>query len=47
MEQWICRKEQEIKARVNMPTRELQKTDDEIYDQVEAKLKPARENLLS
>ena len=47
LEQWLCKKEHEIKHRVNLPTPELQKPDAVLNNSIEAKYKPAREKLIS
>jgi hypothetical protein len=47
LEQWLSRKENEIKSRVNLPTPELQKPDAELNSLIEAKYRPAREKLIS
>ncbi len=47
LEQWLSRKEYEVKNRVNLPTPDLQKSDGQLYNTVEAKYKPAREKLVS
>lgn len=46
LENWICRKEQEYRTRVNLPTPELQRPDGEIHAQIDAPLKKARESML-
>jgi|LauGreDrversion4_2_1035121.scaffolds.fasta_scaffold115045_1 hypothetical protein len=47
LEQWLSRKEYEVKNRVNMPTPELKKSDYQLYSTIEARYKPAREKLIS
>ena len=42
LENWIFRKDQEVKARVNLPPRQMQKSDQEIYGKLDAPLKTAR-----
>ena len=47
LEEWIVRKEQEIKSRVMLPTKSMQKTDSELHQEIDSKLKKARESLVS
>ena len=47
LEKWLVRKEREIKARVNVPTPDLEKADAEIQKLIEKKFKPAREKLVA
>jgi len=47
LENWICRKEEEIKTRVNLPTPDLQKSDATLYAKIDKKLKKARESIAS
>ena len=47
LENWLCRKGEEIKNRVNLPSPELAKSDQSLYEQFDAPLKKARESLIS
>lgn len=47
VEAWLCRKEQEIKSRVNLPTADLKRPDSEIFAGIEARHKPVREKLVA
>lgn len=47
LEQWLSRKEHEIKNRVNLPTPDLAKSDQQLYETIESKFKQAREKLVS
>jgi hypothetical protein len=47
VENWIVRKEQELTTRVNLPSPDLQRSDAELFDQIDAPLKQAREKLAS
>jgi hypothetical protein len=47
LENWLVRKEQEIWSRANMPSPDLAKSDEQIYNIVEAPIKKARESLAS
>ena len=47
LENWICRKEQEIKFRVNLPTVDLQKSDATLHAKYDKGLQRAREAILS
>ena len=46
LENWLCRKELEYNARVNLPTMDLKKPDPYIHAIIEKPIKKARENLL-
>ena len=45
LERWIVRKEDEFKSRVVRPPKNLQKSDQELYSEIDAPLKRAREKL--
>jgi hypothetical protein len=45
LENWLCRKEEEYRSRVSLPTPELQKSDSHLYHRYDSKLKAARERL--
>lgn len=47
IEQWLIRKEDEYKSRVNRPPAHLKKTDNEIFAQINKPIKRARERLVS
>lgn len=47
LELWLCRKEQELKQRVNLATPELQQSDRQIHTKLEEKYRPARERLVA
>jgi hypothetical protein len=47
LEEWVVRKEQEIKSRVNLPPKAFQKSDEELFAYNDGKLKKAREQLVS
>ena len=47
LENWLSRKGEEIKNRVNLPSPELAKSDQSLYEQFDAPLKKARESLTS
>ena len=47
LENWICRKEEEYKRRVNLPTKDLNKSDEELYRKFDGPRKKARESLVS
>ena len=47
LETWMRRKEEEVSARVNLPTPEFKKSDNLIAPEYLAKQKQARESLLS
>ena len=46
LENWICRKEEEIKMRVNLPTSQLKKTDGTAHQILDKGLKDAREAIV-
>ena len=43
LENWLSRKGEEIKNRVNLPSPELAKSDQSLYEKFDAPLKKARE----
>ena len=47
IEEWLIRKEEEIKQRAVLPTASMQKTDNEINASIDRKLKVAREKMVS
>jgi hypothetical protein len=47
IENWLCRKEYEYRNRVNLPTKELRKPDQELFAKFDSTRKNARENLVS
>jgi len=47
LENWIARKETEIKSRVNLPTLEMKKPDHKISPGLLKKIQHARENLVA
>ena len=47
LENWICRKDEEIKNRVNLPTPDLKKSDGTLFAQYDKNLKKARESIVS
>jgi len=47
LEEWLVRKEEEIKSRVVLAPESMQKSDKELHSRVDAKLKGARENLVA
>lgn len=47
LEEWCVRKEEEIKSRVVLPPKSMKKQDSEIFEQIDAKLKIAREKIVS
>ena len=47
LEEWLVRKEEEIKSRVVLAPQSMQKSDKELHSRVDAKLKGARENLVA
>ena len=46
LENWICRKEEEIRTRVNLPTAEMKKSDGEAHTILDKRPKTAREALV-
>lgn len=46
LKEWFFRKEEEIKARVVIPHKSLRKTDEELYQSIDKKLKRAREQIV-
>lgn len=46
LENWICRKDEEVRQRVNLPTPELAKSDQALFEKYDAPLKKARESLV-
>lgn len=47
LEDWVSRKEIEIKSRVVLPPNSMKKSDSEIFAQVDKKLKVAREKIVA
>lgn len=47
VEQWIVRKEDEFKSRVNRPPAHLKKPDSELFAQIDKPIKEARQKLVS
>jgi hypothetical protein len=47
LESWVSRKELEIKARVVLPTAAFKKSDDQLHNQIDQKLKSAREKIVA
>ena len=47
LEEWCVRKEEEIKSRVVLPPKSMKKEDAAIFEEVDAKLKAAREKIVS
>lgn len=47
LEEWCVRKEEEIKNRVVLPPKSMKRQDSEIFEEVDAKLKQAREKIVS
>lgn len=47
LEEWCARKEEEIKSRVVLPSKTLKRQDAEIFEDVDVKLKAAREKIVS
>lgn len=46
LENWLCRKDEEVRRRVNLPTPSIAKSDSELHSQIDAPLKKARESLV-
>jgi len=46
LENWMCRKDEEVRNRVNLPTPTLAKSDQALFAKYDAPLKKARESLL-
>lgn len=47
LSEWLARKEKEFKARINMPPKHLQQTDQQLFARYDKKLKKAREQLVA
>lgn len=47
LEEWAARKEVEIKSRMVLPPKNLQKSDSQLHSLIEAKFKKARESIVS
>lgn len=47
MQEWLIRKEEEIKSRVNMPPKSMQKSDEELFNRIDRSHKRAREALVA
>lgn len=47
IQEWFVRKEEEIKSRVVLPDKSLQKTDNDLHQRVDGKLRGAREFMVS
>jgi len=47
LEEWVVRKEEEIKKRLVIPPKHLRKPDYEIYQRIDKQVKQARENLVT
>ena len=47
LENWLSRKGEEVRNRVNLPSPELAKSDQSLYEKFDAPLKKARESLTS
>ena len=47
MQEWLIRKEDEIKSRVNLPPKSFQKSDQEIFARIDRSQKKAREALVA
>lgn len=47
LREWVVRKEEEIKTRVALPPKHLQKSDQQLHQRIEPKLKKARQALVA
>jgi len=47
LQEWLYRKEKEIKSRKGVPSKSMQKADDELFEVVDRRLKRAREQLVA
>lgn len=47
MQEWLIRKEEEIKSRVNLPPKSMQKSDEELFHRIDRSQKRAREALVA
>jgi len=47
IQEWFVRKEEEIKSRVVFPDKSMQKTDNDLHERIDGKLRRARELMVS
>jgi hypothetical protein len=46
LENWMCRKDEEVRNRVGLPTASMKKSDQALFEKYDAPLKKARESLV-